>query len=75
MSAATVKLGRDLVVGDVLVGLLCGPGKRITRFEDYPADSPLHERQGGPLSDGTRIAYSGEWGITVPPLSAFEVAR
>lgn len=82
-SLRVTKLGRDLVVGDVLLGFGCGNGRRVTRFVDYPAGSLLHEAQGGLLPHGTRIAYSGGsrwsgddgWGVTVTPLCACEVVR
>lgn len=77
--ANPTKPGRDLAVGDVLVYL--GERYPVTAIEDYPADSPLHAEQGGPLPRGTRIARSGAprfagdagWGITVLPDHRCEV--
>lgn len=71
------RAGADIAVGDVLsrTPFDSSPPRRIDRIEDYPADSLLHEAMGGPLSFGTRIAYSGHegWGITITPTDTLEV--
>lgn len=52
-------LGRDLVVGDVIVHL--GEHHKIDRFEPY------HGSLSGLLGEGSRTAFSGDWDIAVGP--------
>lgn len=69
-------LGCDLVEGDILFFL--STPHRITHFVEY--DGPLSVRHGGPMPEGTRIAYSGDpadphcWGMTIDPHHRFAVA-
>jgi hypothetical protein len=57
--------GRDLQEGDVIVHL--GAEHPVDRFEPYKG-SLLNE-----LGDGTRIARSGEWGMTIGPNAAIRI--
>lgn len=54
--------GRDLVVGDVIVHL--GVERPVDRIEPYTG-SLLAE-----LGVGTRVAWSGDWGMTIGPDAA-----
>lgn len=57
--------GRDLKMGDVIVFL--GRHHRIDRFTAYTG-SLLAE-----LGEGTRVAWSGTWGMTVGPNSPVRI--
>lgn len=69
-------MGRDLQVNDVLYFL--STPHRVTHFADY--DGPLSVRHGGPMPEGTRIAYAGNpddpkcWGITIDPMTICRLA-
>lgn len=63
-SSGTV-LGQELAVGDVIVFL--GKHYIVDRFEPY--DGSLL----GELGEGTRTAYSGEWGMTIGPKAAIRI--
>lgn len=65
LSTGTVR-GRDLQVGDVID--FCGRHYRVDRITPY-AGSLRAE-----LGEGTRVAYSGEWGMTIGPDRAIRVA-
>lgn len=58
-------LGEELAVGDVIVFL--GKHYIVDRFEPY--DGSLL----GELGEGTRTAYSGEWGMTIGPKAAIRI--
>src|SRR5574341_1061101 len=57
--------GRDLKVGDVIVFL----GRR------YPVDriEPYRGSLRSELGEGTRVAWSGSWGMTIGPDAAIRV--
>jgi hypothetical protein len=58
---AALKRGRDLAVGDV-IGSRGGESRTITRLTPYPSPHLFDF-----MDERWRIAYSGEWGITVGP--------
>lgn len=58
--------GRELKVGDVIV--FCGRHYPVDRIEPYTGSLRAE------LGEGTRVAYSGEWGMTIGPDRAIRVA-
>ncbi|MEV4093839.1 hypothetical protein [Streptosporangium saharense] len=57
--------GRELEIGDVIVFL--GDHHRIDRFEPYTGSLRAE------LGEGTRVACSGTWGMTVGPTSTVRI--